>query len=391
MAVDRSKFKAAPISAMKKLDGELGQRRGYSNYDRAGYHKIEDGDNKFRIYPAHPEDPNGVFWYPKSSVFLSLETELRDNDGEKTGEKAIKRRPVFTSDIHGPKELAGKDLVKMYIEFAKGKFDELFETEEEKKAVSNIMFNWQTGINPKLTWIMYADQYDQKGQKKLGKLEVTNGLKKKINELASDMDTGDSPIQVDPFTDPEDGIALIINKVGVKLDTEYKVSLETKKQGKMNFSFVPTPLEDDDLERFMKFEPLYKEYSESFTTRDFELEKEGLMRFDIENEFNFFEDEGWISIMEEMQQLVYSVCKNKEEDSDDETEKAPKETPKKAVMPKAKIVKEVVEEVEEEYEEEVEEEEEDNTPEPVKASVSEGKESMSDKMAALKARLSGAK
>jgi hypothetical protein len=402
MGIDRSKFKAAPISAMKKLDGDLGQRRGYANYERVGYHIIDDGDNKFRIYPAHPDCPDGVFWHPKSTAFLSLETELRDKDGEPTGETEIKRRPVYTSDVHGPPDLSGKDLIKMYIEFAKIQFEKMFETEEEQKTAADIMYNWRTGISPKLTWIMYADKYDTKGQKSLAFLELGNGVKKKVNDLASEMDTGDSPIAVDPFTDPEDGIALIITKQGEKLATSYKVDFDKTKKGKFNVELNPTPLTDEDLEKFLKFEPLHKRYKNNFRRKDFELQKEGLMRFDTENEFFFFENEEWIGIVEDMQELVYAViAEEKHEDKEGSEEKGEQEEkPKKPtdklpfdskkehtakVLKKASVVKEtpkVEQELEEDDDPEEKEQEEEETKEKV---------DVQDRLAAIRARLAANK
>jgi hypothetical protein len=391
MPIDRSKFKAAPMSAMKKLDGELGQRRGYSNFQKVGYHTIDAGENKFRIYPPHPDSPDGVFWYPKSSAFLSLETDLYDEKGEKTGQKEIKRRPVFTSDIHGPKELAGKDLIKMYIDYSKKKFEQLFETEDEKKTAMALFSDWKAGITPKLTWIMYADKYDAKGQKTLALLEIGNMIKKKMNELASEMDSGDSPVSVDPFTDPEDGIAIVVTKLGEKLSTEYKVELESKRSGKLNLTFVPTPLSDADLEKFIGFEPLHKRYKNSFRRRDFELQKEGLMRFDAENEFFFFEDSEWIDQVEKLQELIYSAIP--EEKNDDESSSAVQQNHEEEKPKKAPNISKSIKHVqrEEDSENEVDEDESEidevSQPEKTKAENSLNK----DRLAAIRERLNKAK
>lgn len=325
MAVDRSKYRPAPISAMKEQNNEVSTRRGFApKYDRAGFHTIKSGDNKFRIYPAHisSKDPN--IWMPKKVAWLSVTTDLYDANGDKTGEQEIKRRPIFCSDIHGPKSLAKIDLVEEYIKFAKAKFEEMFETEEEKKVAAGVINNWQSGISSKLTWVMYADAYDAKGQKTLGLLEVSPSVKKKIEEVAKEMDSGDNPLTVDPFSDPEEGIAIIINKTGEKLSTEYSVKLDTIKNGKFNFSINPTPLEDSDLEKFEKFESLESKFKETFSRRDFELQKEGLLNFDTDSEFFFFEDEEWIVKMEEIQELIYAnVSENRneqpaQEDSDED-------------------------------------------------------------------------
>jgi hypothetical protein len=392
MPIDRSKFKAAPISAMKKLDGELGQRKGYSNYQKVGYHTIDSGDNKFRIYPPHPEQKEPVFWFPKSVAFLSLETDLYDEKGEKTGQKEIKRRPVFTSDIHGPKELAGKDLIKMYIEYAKAQFTNIFETPDEIKNASDLLYNWKVGVAPKLSWIMYADKYDEKGQKTLAVLEVGNGVKKKINELASEMDTGDSPVAVDPFTDPEDGIAIIVSKNGEGLQTEYKVNLESKKLSKLNISFVPTPLTDSDLEKFIEFKSLESQYKDSFRRKDFELQKEGLMRFDTDNQFFFFENPDFIEIMEQFQDLIYQVIPDEKASNTENKEeaKAPEKQPAKASRTPSGVAKTIPQpEPEEEYSEE-EEDEEETYSQPEKPVQSEISSNTNDRLAAIKARLAAA-
>lgn len=389
MGLDRSKFKPAPVAAMKKLDGELGQRKGYSNFSKAGYHKIDDGDNKFRIYPAHPDSPDGVFWMPKSTAWLSVETELYDDKNEKTGQTEIRRRPVFTSDVHAPKEFAGKDLVKSYLDIAKKKFEEDYETEAEKKTANDLLYDFKEGIAPSSAWVMYADKYDEKGKKSLAILEIKNMIKKEMNKITSEMDSGDSPISVDPFTDPEDGISIIVKKVGKGLLTAYTVELESKKNGKFNMTFIPTVLTDEDLTEFMNFEPLWKKYRDSFSRRDFELQKEGLMRFDTQNEFGVFEDESFLAVLEELEELVEKYIPekiNQEKDSEDENFVKPESNVNKFFKEIPKVEKE--EEIEEEEIEEEQEQEEEKIPEvAAKKEVAKTTLSTSDKLAELKKRL----
>lgn len=383
--MDRSKFKPAPMTAMKKLDSEIGQRRGYSDsFERADYHSIEAGENEFRLMPAHPdsEDPN--FWMPKSVVWLSVTVDKYDENREKTGETEVKRKPVFTSDIHGPRELSGVDLIKSYVDYAQAKFKELFETEEEIKNAEKVLFDWKTGLKVNLSWVMYANKISQ-GGKVLGILEVSNGTKKKISKLASEIDSADDPLDSDPFTDPDEGIPLIINKRGKGLDTEYEVSLKSVKKGKFNVELLPDPLDDSDLEKLMNFKPLEKMFKNSFTRKDFEWQLEGLQRFDEDSEFNFFEEEEWLEKMETIKELVYdSIEEVKQSPKEEEEEEEKVEAPKRAnAVSRVKTVETKRPEPEEEEEEE--EETDDVREEPKPAQTSE------DRLAAIRARLANKK
>jgi hypothetical protein len=394
--IDRSKYRSAPIQELKNLDSEMGQRRGFAkSFDRGDYHSIDSGDNKFRIYPAHLSSKSPIFWRPKSVSWLTVWVDKYDENNKKTGEKEQKRRPVFNSDIHGPRELSNVDLIKAYIDYAKKRIEELYEGEAEQKAAKDLLYNWKTGLSPKMSWVMYADKYDNKGQKKLGILEISNSIKKQFNELASQSEGQQDVVSTDPFTDPNEGISVIISKTGEKLDTKYKVELESVRKGKFALEYVPTPLEDEDLEKMEKFESLENLFSNNFTVRHFEMQLDGLNHFDEEFQFGFLAEDEFIVKMEEIKDLVLKYAKkteSKEDVNEEEEEVVEKKQTSTPTPRRSASVKQVESKKEEDPEEEEDEEEEPQT-KPIRREVPRQEESpekttsTAERLAAIRAKL----
>lgn len=88
MAIDRSKLKATSLNTLKKQDKEVAKVTSKKG-DRAGFVDIDDGWNKFRIYPAHPESSSFIF--PKVVHWIPQEVEIYV-DGQPIGKKEIKNK-----------------------------------------------------------------------------------------------------------------------------------------------------------------------------------------------------------------------------------------------------------------------------------------------------------
>lgn len=298
MAIDRSKFRATPIDNLetqtKNATSLIGSASG-----RAETLKIDEGFNKFRIYPANEGEKS--FMYLQSIVFLPQEIEI-DKNGKKTIE--IKQKPLFNSRVHGN---TAKDIVEEYVKFSLTKITEnaVDVTEVNKKSAlingfktSDGKFN--SGLKYQNRWVCYADKYSSVG-KEFGLLPVTPGVKEKINRLAATEST-DEPIATDPFTDAEEGVCLIIERNSKEKDLNlyYTLSLEEKKEGKLSRRLVPTPLTDSDLENFLKFPSLGKKYVNSYKRSDFENALNGLKIFDEQNKIGTFVYDTWFDIVDEI-------------------------------------------------------------------------------------------
>jgi hypothetical protein len=289
MAIDRSKLKATSLNTLKKQDKEVAKVTSKKG-DRAGFVDIDDGWNKFRIYPAHPESSSFIF--PKVVHWIPQEVEIYV-DGQPIGKKEIKNRPIFNSKVHGGTK---KDIITEYIEFVQKLIKNESKDPSEVEKLLAPLKGMKTSLMPKTNWICYVDKYDKSGKKEFGRLEITDGTKNKLNELAALNEDENTVIGLDPFTDPDDGIAIILNydphkKTAKGLEdfkNYYTLSFEEKKINKFTTEKTPTPLTDEDLEFWLAQESLEKLYSNSYKRSDFEKALAGLQIYDQQHGFGVF-------------------------------------------------------------------------------------------------------
>lgn len=296
MAVDRKQFTSTKVTTLQSQEKEVKNKvaTSYSGKERTEWLTIDEGSNKLRIYPAHPESDS--FIYPRCTVWLEREISY-EKDGEQITE--IVKRPVFNSKVHGG---TPKDLVEEYVKHAvKMLEDEINATqdEEDKKEIEEKLANlqhWQLGMKYKTGWCCYAHKIKD-GQKHFGQIELTPGIKEKLNELSVVEDI-DDPIQTDPFTDVDDGKAVVISKTiepnpknKKRKDTKYGVTIEFRG----NYA-----LTDKELEDFSKVDPLSKIYKNSFRMRDFELQLEGIKIYDKKNKIGLLDFDSFLDVIEEI-------------------------------------------------------------------------------------------
>ena len=103
MAFDRSKYKATNLKVLQQEEEEVQALIGYDTT----YHKIEEGRNIFRLYPAH--GGSKIFIRAKVSHWLPVELERNDKI-------EWKRLPVPHAKKHGGQK---EDLVEQYIAFVR--------------------------------------------------------------------------------------------------------------------------------------------------------------------------------------------------------------------------------------------------------------------------------
>ena len=94
MAFDRNKWKAASLKANQETTKEAEKLTSKgNNFDRPGFHSIDDGTNIFRICPPHDaEDPS---FQPVCVAKIPLEVDETDKDGKATGKKVIKNKKKY--------------------------------------------------------------------------------------------------------------------------------------------------------------------------------------------------------------------------------------------------------------------------------------------------------
>lgn len=298
----RSQFKATAIKSLRKTVDKDDAMIGVQSND---YLNLEDGKTlKIRIFPAHPG--HDQFYVSRKCYWLSFVNQ----DGE------TKRGTVLDSVAHGGTKM---DLVQEYVKFAKKRYAN---DSDKMEALVGTGMN-SNSLNPQFSWLCYADVVRDGEELKPKIWEFKKMVRDLLNKLAFNEDE-DEPIEVDPFTDPDEGLPVMVkylkNPNKKKGENYYEVNFAKKP--------VARPLTDEELEFFANVKPL-SEVNPTYTMRDFDRALEGLQNFDEENDFGLFNDDDWLEIVEKVKSQYDSV------DSDDEDEKPSKKKTTKKVTKKA--------------------------------------------------------
>ncbi len=326
---DRSKFKDTVTAEQLQAQDQAVEKAAGKDYDNnyASWHKIEEGVNKFRLYPAHPNEEGHSFVVPVQRWWLTVEVEEKDDkgnvvmNGSSPKMKKVRKR-VFDGRVHSK---VGKDVVNEYIEFLTRTLrgEGLSEAEITEKLLpiygrfSPVPAQRVNGITGKPEWVMFAEKV-QGEQRIFGKLPIGKAVKIRLNDLIA-RESADEPIgseATNPFTDPDDGRLLEItyNGKATKAADYYKTEIDSSfdKDTKM---IKLMPLSDDDLGKFMEFDSLHDQYVDCYTTRDFEVAMEGLKNLDEENDFGVFQYDVFLDTCEELSK-AYPEPKAKSETED---------------------------------------------------------------------------
>lgn len=321
MANLRAQLKATSIKKLQKQVDAENEMVGTGSSTE--YLNLEDGKTiKIRIFPAHPGQEE--FYVAKKCYWLTFNTD----DGD------TRRGTVLDSKVHGGTKW---DIVEEYVKWAKkhvGNDAEKLEALVGNGPKSN-------SLNPQYTWLCYADRVNGDDQLRAKLWEFKKMVRDAMNKLAFSEDE-DEVIEVDPFTDPDEGLPINVtyrkNPNKKKGENYYEVAFPKKVSAR--------PLTDEEIEYFMTLKPL-SEVIYKYGMRDFERALEGLQNFDEDNEIGLFDDDDWLEHLEEIKAQY---------DADEEEEK-PKKSSKKVVKKDAPAPKKAV------VEEEDDEEEDDDTPE----------------------------
>ena len=318
----RSQLKATSIKKLQKQVDADNEMVGTGSSTE--YLNLEDGKTiKIRIFPAHPGQEE--FYVAKKCYWLTFNTD----DGD------TRRGTVLDSKVHGGTKW---DIVEEYVKWAKkhvGNDAEKLEALVGNGPKSN-------SLNPQYSWLCYADRVNGDEQLRAKLWEFKKMVRDAMNKLAFSEDE-DEVIEVDPFTDPDEGLPINVtyrkNPNKKKGENYYEVAFPKKVSAR--------PLTDEEIEYFMTLKPL-SEVINKYGMRDFERALEGLQNFDEDNEIGLFDDDDWLEHLEEIKAQY---------DADEEEEK-PKKSAKKVVNKDTSAPKKAVVEDEDE-----DDDEDDDTPE----------------------------
>ena len=319
----RSQLKATSIKKLQKQVDADNEMVGTGSSTE--YLNLEDGKTiKIRIFPAHPGQEE--FYVAKKCYWLTFNTD----DGD------TRRGTVLDSKVHGGTKW---DIVEEYVKWAKKRVGN--DAEKLEALVGNGPKS--NSLNPQYSWLCYADRVNGDEQLRAKLWEFKKMVRDAMNKLAFSEDE-DEVIEVDPFTDPDEGLPINVtyrkNPNKKKGENYYEVAFPKKVSAR--------PLTDEEIEYFMTLKPL-SEVIYKYGMRDFERALEGLQNFDEDNEIGLFDDDDWLEHLEEIKAQY---------DADEEEEK-PKKSAKKVVNKDTPALKKAVVEDEDEDDDE----DDDDTPE----------------------------
>ena len=324
----RSQLKATSIKRLQKQIDEDNAMVGAQNSTE--YLNLEDGKTvKIRIFPGHPGVQDS--YVAKKCYWLSFVGD----DGE------THRGTVLDSKVHGKTKF---DVVEEYVKWAKKKIGN--DADKLEALVGNGPKS--NSLNPQYSWLCYADKINGDDQLRAKIWEFKKMVRDAMNKLAFSEDE-DEVIEVDPFTDPDEGLPIMVtyrkNPNKKKGENFYEVSFPKKVSAR--------PLTDEEIEYFMTLKPL-NEILSKYGMKDFERALEGLQNFDEENEIGLFDDDDWIEHLEEIKAQYDSD--DSEEDSEPKKKTAVKKAVKKAYAKSEDDEEEEKDEADDEEEDETEEE-----------------------------------
>jgi len=315
---DRSKFKGAKLSTLKETKEEAEKTNvrllGGGDNIRPGFHSTkEKGKYQFRILPAHnpTDDPS---YQPFRSTMLDCELP-EYKDGKETGKLEVKKKRIFIATVHGTKEVKAlkKDPIELYIKYVSelaGLYDDKDERQKFLAPITGYRKNgdWIPGIMPSTSFVCYALK-----DGKLGRLELYDKWVKEMDKIAAKVEEEeDEPLGLDPFSNPDEGYPLTIDKKKA-LDNngketnkwEYDIDrVMPKKRQSWDDFCEKHKVTDEQLKELSGKESLKDLYVNVYTKRDFELALNGLQLFDQKYKYGIFENDEFVKELKEIEAVV---------------------------------------------------------------------------------------
>lgn len=326
MKFDKSKFKKQSIEDVEAevKQAEKTMYKGGKSY--TGFATIQKGKNVFRVVPAM-----GKAYVACKMSKLRVEVPTYDANGKVTG-KEVKDRNVFCADIHGKNLLKGKDPIVLYCDYVRKKASEEYQDDVERRKFLNPIMGYKKGnkfvwgINPSLAYVCYVYQ----GTKDFARLQLYGTWMNRIKEISVEM-SDDETVSFDIFSQLEGAYPLVITMgEDDKGKKTYSLSAGVPKKGQSwDEFFEETAIPDEDMEYFLnEVSTLEEIYKDVYSQKDFNMALDGLKRFDEENGYDIFADDGFLTEIEEMAAMIPDEDSKNDEGEEDEAPKKTKSTSK---------------------------------------------------------------
>lgn len=326
MKFDKSKFKKQSIEDVEAevKQAEKTMYKGGKTY--TGFATIQKGKNVFRVVPAM-----GKAYVACKMSKLRVEVPTYDANGKVTG-KEVKDKNVFCADIHGKNLLKGKDPIVLYCDYVRKKASEEYQDDVERRKFLNPIMGYKKGnkfvwgINPSLAYVCYVYQ----GSKDFARLQLYGTWMNRIKEISVEM-SDDETVSFDIFSQLEGAYPLVITMgEDDKGKKTYSLSAGVPKKGQSwDEFFEETAIPDEDMEYFLnEVSTLEEIYKDVYSQKDFNMALDGLKRFDEENGYDIFADDGFLTEIEEMAAMIPDEDSKNDEGEGDEAPKKTKSTSK---------------------------------------------------------------
>lgn len=331
MSFDRSKYKKQVSidevdDDLKKAQATMKNPAFGNQGGRASFYTVnKEGRYELRVLPSvKGEKP----YISRKVVKLPIECPIYDKDGKDAGKKEVRQKDVFTSDVHSDK-MGGKDAVMIYIDFVYALANDIQDSDEKKKFLAPITgyFNrqkqWVWGVSPNLNYVCYVYVEDE-----IHRFDVRPQWWKKMKSISLER-SNDNVINIDIFSDCDEGYPLIINTtLNEKGKSQFDISCglpDASKRESWDDFFLRTRVPDNILQELEELPSLEDQYKDVFSRKDWDMQIEGLERFDKQNGFEIFQNDEFLNALEELEKLV---------PEDDEVKQVAKIPSKKKEEPK---------------------------------------------------------
>ena len=295
---DRKAWKGTKLETVKEQSEEIKSSGGEGKVPNL---KIEEGTNRFRMFPAHPgtdeknrySQANTISWVP----FVK-------DDGKET------RIPIKNARIHGGQEA---DVIETYrkiaVEIIKG--DGTLSA-KDKASLIDIMTDWKTGISPKTSYVAYAKKKDGDNWVR-GLFEYTYGVHKDLLD-ESLVDFDEEPDGADVVSDPDEGCIVTIKYSPKEKNPndKYKTSIGAKST---------LALEDEDFEWLEEQKPLTELlFGEGvYHQGTFDRAMKGLQLYDEKHEIGVFDEDEFQEAAAELRALLPEAPSRDSDSSSDDS------------------------------------------------------------------------
>lgn len=343
MPLDRSKWKAAPLSTVSET---VQQTKQYDTYfggkgEYAQFWKQRDGITVKRVLPAH--EPGDSPYVPMLTAMLKCEVDEKDKEGKVIGKK-ISNKKIFLATLHGGYPY---DIIEEYIKRVYEQAEQFQDKEERARFLNPITGyrmggkngTWVPGIRPQLEYVYYAF-IEGKIYRDSLKPKQMEALNKESADLCAQNDTA----AIDMFSDPSTGFPIQWSrgKDENNKTVETLKSLPLKVGQTWEDYFEKNAVSDKVLEELEGLPSLQKLYVDCYGKRDFDYALDGLKRFDDANSYKIFAQDDFLDMVEELQNMIEEKTGDKPSGADDlpfgpsEEEKKPAAAPASKKAPTAK-------------------------------------------------------